>query len=134
MNSDVLTTDRPSDTTTDTRQVLMRRAGAVLLAVTGVLHLFLVPEYLEEAHTIGVLFVIGGIAALLLAAWLWIADHEVAWWAAMLIALGMVVGFLLSRTVGLLGFQEAEWEGSGILSIVLELGVVATYAASRLRR
>ena len=134
MNSDVLTRERTTGPAVDTTSVVIRRTGALLLALTGVLHLFLVPEYLEEASTIGVLFVIGGAAAIALGAWLWFADHEVAWWTGMLIALGMVTGFLLSRTVGLLGFHEAEWEGSGILSIVLELGVVATYVTARLRR
>jgi hypothetical protein len=35
------------------------------------------------------------------------------------------VGFVLSRTVGLPGFHESEWEASGLLSLALEGTVVA---------
>lgn len=37
----------------------------------------------------------------------------------------MGVGFVLSRTVGLPGFQESEWELSGLVALVLEVGFLA---------
>ncbi|MBK8293592.1 MAG: hypothetical protein IPK93_02015 [Solirubrobacterales bacterium] len=43
---------------------------------------------------------------------------------AALVAGGMAIGFVLSRTIGLPGFQEGEWELSGIISLLLEAGVV----------
>ena len=47
------------------------RAGASLLALTGVIHLALAPEYLGEQAYIGLLFIAGGIVSLALAARLW---------------------------------------------------------------
>ena len=112
-------------------QSTSRRVAALLLAATGALHLVLVPEYLGEAAYIGVLFALGGIAALVLAARLWRNDDSLAWAAAAALAGGMAVGFVLSRTTGLPGFHETEWEGSGLLSLALEAGV-AGLAARRL--
>jgi hypothetical protein len=102
-----------------------RRAAAVLLAGTGVLHLALAPEYLEEQLYVGLLFIAGGIVSALLAARLWRTDDVRAWLAGATVAAGMAAGFVLSRTVGLPGFHEAEWEASGLLSLLLEAGVVA---------
>lgn len=110
----------------------MARIGAGALAATGVLHLILTPEYLEEQAYIGVLFIAGGIAALVLAAAIWRRDDPRAWGAAALIAAGMGIGFVLSRTTGLPGFHEGEWELSGVVSLLLE-GTVIVAALSALR-
>lgn len=107
----------------------VNRIGAACLAATGALHLVLAPEYLSEQAYIGVLFIAGGIVALLLALRMWRSDEPVIWAAAALIAAGMGVGFVLSRTVGLPGFHEEEWELSGLLSLALEAGVVASAVA-----
>jgi hypothetical protein len=40
------------------------------------------------------------------------------------IAVGMAAGFILSRSTGLPGFHETEWEPSGVLAVLLELGFV----------
>ena len=102
-----------------------RRVGSGLLAATGVLHLVLAPEYLEEQAYVGVLFVLGGLAAIALAVRLWLADDAPSWALGGLIAAGMAVGFVLSRTIGLPGFHEGEWELSGVISMALEAGFVA---------
>jgi hypothetical protein len=44
------------------------------------------------------------------------------------ISAGMAVGFVLSRTVGLPGFHESEWELSGLVSLALEGGFIALAA------
>lgn len=105
-----------------------RRIGAGLLAATGVLHLVLAPEYLDEKTYIGVLFVLGGLTALALAGVLLRVHDRPAWAASGLVAAGMAVGFILSRTVGLPGFHESEWELSGVVSVLLEVGVAALAA------
>jgi hypothetical protein len=102
-----------------------RRIAAGALGATGVLHLALAPEYLAEQAYVGVLFVLGGLTCAVLAARLWRADEAVTWILGALTAAGMFAGFVLSRTVGLPGFHEAEWEASGLLSLLLEAGVVA---------
>jgi hypothetical protein len=102
-----------------------RRLAAAAMAGVGAIHIALVPEYASEQAYIGVLFAVGGIAATLVAAKLWVADHTPSWALGALIAAGMATGFVLSRTIGLPGFKEAEWEPSGILSLLLEGGFLA---------
>jgi hypothetical protein len=104
--------------------IQIRRLAAALLAATGLLHLFLAPEYLAEKAYIGVLFIGGGLAALAVAARLWSAHDRRAWALGTLIAVGMAAGFILSRSTGLPGFHESEWEPSGVLAVLLELGFV----------
>jgi hypothetical protein len=105
-----------------------RRFAAGALALTGLLHLALAPEYLEERAYVGVLFVIGGMAAVGLGVLLWRRDEARLWPLAGVLAGGMAVGFVLSRTVGLPGFHESEWELSGVLCLVLEVGFVVVAA------
>jgi len=108
----------------------MRHAGAGLIAATGALHLILAPEYLGEQAYIGVLFILGGITALLIAARLWRHDDAAVWTVGALVSAGMAAGFIASRTVGLPGFHEAEWELSGIVSVLLEIGFIGCAAAA----
>jgi hypothetical protein len=110
---------------TDTR---VRRLGAGLLAATGALHLALAPEYLHEKAYIGMLFIVGGLTALTAAARLWRTDTRLAWGLGAAIAAGMAVGFVLSRTLGLPGFHETDWELSGLVSLLVELGFLGTLA------
>lgn len=107
-----------------------RHVAAALLAATGVLHLALSPEYLDEQAYLGVLFILGGLAAIVVAVRLWATEDALAWAAGALMAAGMAVGFVLSRTVGLPGFHESEWEASGFLSLVLEGGFVVLAAGA----
>jgi hypothetical protein len=102
----------------------IRRLAAALLAATGLLHLVLAPEYLAEKAYVGVLFILGGLAALAVAARLWTAHDRRAWALGAVIAVGMAAGFILSRSTGLPGFHETEWEPSGVLAVLLELGFV----------
>jgi hypothetical protein len=111
----------------------LRRAAACALAATGVIHLVLAPEYLGEQAYVGVLFILGGVACAALAIRLWQRDDLPAWVLAALTAAGMAAGFVLSRTVGLPGFKEADWEPSGILTLLLEAGVLAAAGASVVR-
>ena len=114
-----------------------RRLAAGAIAAVGAIHLALAPEYFDEQAYVGVLFVLGGIAAAAIAVRLWVADHTPSWALGALIAAGMAVGFVLSRTVGLPGFKESEWEASGILSLLLEGGflvLAATFLGKRMNR
>ena len=100
----------------------IRRLAAALLAATGALHLVLAPEYLQEKAYIGVLFILGGLASLVVAFRLWTHNDRQAWALGALTAAGMAAGFILSRSIGLPGFYESDWELSGIVSVLLETG------------
>jgi drug/metabolite transporter (DMT)-like permease len=104
----------------------LRHISAAALAVVGVIHLVLAPEYFNEQAYLGVLFVLGGIALAVFAVRLWRADDIPSWLLGALIMAGMGIGFVLSRTVGLPGFKESEWELSGVICLVLEAGFVVT--------
>ena len=112
----------------------LNRLGAVVMAGIGAIHLILAPEYLDEAPYIGVLFLLGAVAGAAVAMRLWRAPSRPAWGLGALIAAGMAVGFVASRTVGLPGFHEADWELSGIVSLLLELGFVGSAGAVLSRR
>ena len=106
----------------------IRRLAAASLAAVGLIHLILAPEYYSEQPYLGVLFVLGAIALAAFALRLWRGDDVPSWLLGALTMAGMGVGFVLSRTVGLPGFHEGEWELSGIISLVLEAGFVGVAA------
>ena len=105
-----------------------RRLAAGSLGIVGLIHLVLAPEYFSEQAYIGVLFVLGAIALGAFALRLWRGDDVPAWLLGALTMAGMGVGFVLSRTVGLPGFHESEWELSGLICLVLEVGFVGLAA------
>src|SRR5436853_2996467 len=102
-----------------------RRGASVAIAVVGVIHLVLAKEQFDSQAYVGVLFIAGGLASLYVAYRLWTARDVVAWTLGAFVAAGMFVGFILSRTTGLPGFKEADWETSGIVSLVLEAAYLA---------
>ena len=109
-----------------------RRLAAGSLGIVGLIHLVLAPEYFSEQAYIGVLFVLGAIALGAFALRLWRGDDVPSWLLGALTMAGMGVGFVLSRTVGLPGFHEGEWELSGLICLLLEAGFVAVAARALL--
>jgi hypothetical protein len=107
-----------------------RKISAAALVAVGVIHLVLSPEYLSEETYIGVLFIAGGLFLCALAAALWRADNVPSWLLGGLTMAGMGIGFVLSRTTGLPGFHESEWELSGVVALALEAGFVAAAIAA----
>ena len=105
-----------------------RRLAAGSLGLVGLIHLILAPEYFSEQAYIGVLFVLGAIALGAFTLRLWRGDDVPSWLLGALTMAGMGVGFILSRTVGLPGFHEGEWELSGLVCLLLEAGFVAVAA------
>jgi hypothetical protein len=111
---------------------MTRKIGAVAAAGIGAIHLVLAPEYLSEQLYVGLLFIAGGLASAYVAVRLWRAQDMASWVLGSLISIGMAAGLVLSRTTGLPGFHESEWETSGILSLLLEgTFLVAAVAAMR---
>ena len=106
------------------------RIGAAAMAGIAAIHLLLAPEYLGEQTYVGVLFLLGAGAGGLVAVRLWRGGDAASWALGVAIAAGMAVGLVLSRTVGLPGFHESEWEFSGLVSLVLEATFVGTAMAA----
>jgi hypothetical protein len=102
-----------------------QKLAAAALGGTGLIHLILAPEYFGEQAYIGVLFVLAAATCGYVAARLWSGRETLRDWAlGIATAAGMFVGFILSRTVGLPGFHEADWELSGLVTLVLDAGFV----------
>jgi hypothetical protein len=110
----------------------LRRSGAALAGAVGLLHLALAPEYLTEQLYVGVLFLVGGVALLAAAVGIW-RHATVAWLTAAATSVGMLVGGVASRTVGLPGFKESDWELSLLVSLVLEAALLAVSVRPLLR-
>lgn len=109
------------------------RIGAAAMAGIAAIHLLLAPEYFGEQAYVGVLFLLGAGAGGLVAARLWRGGDAASWALGVAVAVGMGVGFVLSRTVGLPGFHESEWELSGLVSLLLETVFVGAAVVATLR-
>lgn len=113
-------------------EAALRGLGACCAVANTVLHGLLVPDHLEEKLYIGVLFAVGSAVMLVVAAALLISKRPLlAWLTGAAVSLGMIVGFLLSRTVGLPdGYREASWEPPfGVLSLTVEGLFIVTFLA-----
>jgi hypothetical protein len=123
-----------SRTGTDT--VLRRGIEAVGLQGIALIHLLDLPDKLEEAPYMGVLFIALIIASLALAWMLTVRDNRIVWLAAGGLAASVIVGYTITRTVGLPGAMDdiGNWlEPLGMASLFVEAIVVLT-ALSALRR
>jgi hypothetical protein len=100
-----------------------RWAAIGLIAAAGAIHLVETPEYYGEVRYIGILFALSVIGALVSA--IGIARGERwGWQLGLVVAGGSLVAYLLSRTIGIPGFQENTWaefaEPMGLLSLLVE--------------
>ena len=115
----------------------VRRSTAVMALIgIAVIHLMDLPGKYGEVPYLGVMFV-GLIAVCLVLAVVLIRhDDAMAWLAGGALAAATIVGYTLSRTVGLPGEHGEEignWgEGIGLASLLIE-GLLVWLAVSRLR-
>jgi hypothetical protein len=105
----------------------LRWACALALLVTAGTHIPLIPEHLEEAPYVGVLFIVLSVVSIALAALVMVRDVPLVWVASGTVALLAVAGFLVSRTVGLpqIGDDIGNWtEPLGYPALVGEVATV----------
>ncbi len=106
-----------------------RWAGAVLLLVTAGTHVPLVPEHLEEAPYVGVLFIALAVVSVALAALLVLHDTPLVWAVSGAVTALAALAFLLSRTVGLpqIGDDIGNWtEPLGFPALTAEVLTTVT--------
>lgn len=96
-------------------------AGIVLIVITGVIHLIDAPDAFSEITYKGVLFMLNGIGGLV-AAYGVFRGRNWGWFLGLLIAGGAIIGYIISRTIGLPGLEvESTWlEPLGVLSLIVE--------------
>jgi hypothetical protein len=113
----------------------LRWVASVLLLATAATHVPLVPEHLEEAPYLGMLFVVLSAASLALAVLVVVADTPAVWAVTAGMTLLAVIGFLASRTVGLpmIGDDVGNWtEPLGLPALAAEsLAFLAAVAVLR---
>ncbi len=94
--------------------------SVAVIAVIGVTHLYMAPQEYGETPYMGILFGINFIAAIVAA----VGIYRRATWGWLLgiaIAAGSLIGYILSRTVGLPGMEIEEWlQPIGVLSLLVE--------------
>lgn len=109
-----------------------RTVGIASALALAAVHLIEMPEHLEEMPYLGVLFGVGGL--LLIAAAVGLFRNgwsRLAWTTGSLVAAGMFVGYVISRTAGLPGMEVESWvEPLGIVSLALEVVFLAAAAAA----
>jgi uncharacterized membrane protein HdeD (DUF308 family) len=107
-------------------------AGITLILLTGVIHFIDAPSSFGDATYKGLLFVANGIAALVAAFGIY-RGRRWGWALGVLVAGGALVGYAISRTVGLPGLAPEIWLSSPLaeLSLVVEAAFIVVFAQSR---
>ena len=111
------------------RQWILRLAAVALIVVVGLIHLVGTPQHYRVAPYIGVGFVANFIAALVAAVGIY-RDAIWGWILGVLVTGGALVMYIVSRSVGLPGFEHAvgRWSGPlGVLSLVVEALFLAVF-------
>ena len=96
--------------------------GCVSALALLMIHTYLAPMHLEEQRYIGVLFLVASVLLGCVAVCLVIpAAQLLAWWSGAALCVGMALGYVASRTVGLPnGYQESWRDTWGTTCLVLE--------------
>jgi hypothetical protein len=106
-------------------------AGAVLLVLSGLIHLHLWDTGYRHIATIGPLFLVQGVVGILVALAVAALRWPVIALAGALFAAGTVGGLVLSVEVGLFGFRDSFSAPYATVSLVLEsVAVVVLLAAA----
>ena len=113
---------------------ISRAAVTAALVGMALIHMFQLPETFHEIGYLGALFIVVIAASVLLAAVLARTSDDRAWGAAGALAGLVLLGYIISRSVGLPGFTDdvGDWsERAGLASMVVE-SLVVLLAAGKL--
>jgi hypothetical protein len=117
-------------------QIAVRVGLATSLAATAASHTYLYLHGYQHIPTIGSAFLLQASASFAVAVLICLGGPGWLQWTAAAVAGGSLVAFVLSRTVGLLGFSERGWEPSpcAAISVGAEVLTVALWAVVLVRR
>ena len=108
---------------------MLKAAAIVLIVVVGLVHLVGAPPHYRWAPYLGVGFVVNFVGALVAAAGIY-RDALWGWLLGALVAGGALVMYVISRSVGLPGYEHAigRWTGPlGVVSLVVEALFIAVF-------
>ena len=115
-----------------TKPTATQGAAIALILVTGAIHFIDAPGSFGDATYKGLLFVANGIAAIVAAVGIYRGERIWGWGLGVLVAGGALVGYVISRSVGLPGLAPDIWlEPLGILSLLVEAAYVVLFVLSR---
>jgi hypothetical protein len=109
-----------------------RWPAAAALSATAAIHMTLVPDHLREAPYAGALFIALSAAALATAMLLSAADHDLVWLAAVVISIGALIAYFLSRSVGLPSKSDdvGDWANPlGVAAVACEVVTLICWIA-----
>ena len=115
---------------------ILKPAAILLIMAVGLIHLIGAPQHFRAAPYLGVVFVANFIGALVAAVGLY-RDVLWGWLLGALIAGGAFVMYLISRSIGLPGYEQAvgRWFGPlGVLSLVVEALFIAVFLLGLIAR
>ncbi len=118
-----------SSMTDITMRRILKPAAILLIVAVGLLHLYGTPPHYRVAPYIGVGFIANFIGALVAAVGIY-RDALWGWLLGALVAGGALLMYVVSRSVGLPGFEHAigRWTGPlGVLSLVVEALFLAVF-------
>jgi hypothetical protein len=118
--------------TTPTRT--LKVVAVVVIVATGLIHLWTARDSFGEAAYKGLLFVGNGVGALVAAVGVYRDRADWGWLLGALVAGGAVLGYVLSRTVGLPGLPaepDAWLEPLGVASLVAEMVFLMAFVVRR---
>ena len=107
-------------------------AAAILMICSGLIHIHLWDIAYRHVATLGPLFLVQAVAALVLAVVLVVTRVVVVALACIVLMLGTVVGFILAASVGIFGFTLPVVTGWAYEALVTEL--VSAVVLARARR
>jgi hypothetical protein len=96
-------------------------AAAILMILSGLIHIHLWDIAYRHVATLGPLFLVQAIAALVLSVVVVVARVVVVALACIVLMLGTVVGFILADTVGIFGFKLPVVTGWAYEALLCEL-------------
>jgi hypothetical protein len=107
-------------------------AGAALLVLSALIHLHLWDTGYRHIPTIGPLFLVQGVAGLVVAVVVAVTRRPIAALAGAVFAAGTILGLVLSVEVGLFGFRDSFGAPYATSSLVLESVAVVVLVAAAL--
>ncbi len=111
-------------------QTILCLAGALLLVVSAVIHLHLWSTGYRHIPTIGPLFLMQGVAGIVLALVVAVTRRAGAALVGALFAASTIGGLILSVEVGLFGFKDSLSAPDATLSLVVESAALVVLAAA----
>jgi hypothetical protein len=103
---------------------------SLLLIASGAIHLHLWDIAYRHVATLDVLFPVQTAASVLLAFGLLALRRQILVAAGLLLMAGTIAGFILARTVGIVGFKLTFFSGEAIAVLIIEAVAIVALAVT----